>query len=62
MANSKKYQKRWDDGDTVTTQDNSGKTRQGILEILSTQVFIGFEDGSGIYQSHADFKKEQLSR
>jgi hypothetical protein len=53
-----KKQVRWDEGQVVTVPDNNGKVRSGTLEILSSQVFVQFPEGDGVFMTHTDFKKE----
>jgi hypothetical protein len=49
---------QWTDGVTVTVPDYKGKIRTGTLEILSSQVFILFPEGDGVFYHHSDFYKE----
>lgn len=48
----------WDDGQQVAVTDNNNKVRSGTLEILSSQVFIQFPEGDGVFMNHPDFKKD----
>ena len=57
---SKRPKKSWSDGDTVKFRDNSDDLQEGKITILSTQVYIEAANGRHIFQSHADFKREQL--
>jgi hypothetical protein len=56
MSKAKKI--RWDDGQQVCVPDNRGKIRTGTLEILSSQVFVQFPEGDGVFLTHQEFKKE----
>lgn len=46
---------KFNDGDTVNTADNNNRIRTRILEILSTQVFIGFPEGDCVFITIPEF-------
>lgn len=50
---------RYTDGMTVRVTDINNNAREGILEILSTQVYVGFPEGDGVFMKHDDFFAEQ---
>lgn len=50
---------KYTDGMDIQAKDIGGTVRQGKLEILSTQVFVQFLDGSGVFLKHDDFFQEQ---
>ena len=47
----------WSTGDTVTIPDDNNKLRTGTLEILSTQMYIQFPEGDGVFYNQQDFYK-----
>jgi hypothetical protein len=50
---------KYEDGQPVTVKDMKGGLRDGVLEILASQVFIQFPEGDGIFMTHKDFFHEQ---
>ena len=47
------------DGARVKVPDIQGIVREGTLELLSTQVFIQFPEGDGVFLSIDEFKYQQ---
>jgi len=47
----------WTTGDIVTIPDDNNKLRTGTLEILSSQMYIQFPEGDGVFYHQQDFYK-----
>jgi hypothetical protein len=54
-----KKKTQYKDGQAVTVKDGKRGLRDGVLEILASQVFIQFPEGDGIFMTHKDFFHEQ---